>query len=740
MTEEADRQQPSFERVDFEFGEGSFPATATIAFEAVYGPSAPPARHVTVQAGRLGTWVIEFIPAEDLPAGARIGFRKVENDFKFAWRFQDYWPDARDYVTVEDAAGRPLPFECDRALKSKVPAVVTLPRPLPAGEPIVVRIGDRRRGGPGSVTRDAVYGCARVACGVRLEGDDTFRRVPGATVEISIVPQPSVAHCHVFSPSQAGPDEEFTTAVLPLDINGNGVPPPEGLGIECGGREAEAAETGSGSLCVRCTAPSEGVAHVEIRDGAHGLTARSNPILVAPGSDLKTYWGEFHAHGYDAVEINVLNDDTHPDKAYRYGRDATRLDFCGMGSHVFRHAPDAVHEWWELYREAAREHDEEGRYVTFLGCEWRDAEPEGGDRNLIWRDLDAPAPDPTWKIGEVYDRFRSRPAMVTPHVGGTPATPGPHDGEVERLCEMVSGHGQFEWFAQAYLAKGYRVGLIGGSDGHHARPGHPRLVSTFGGGRWASVLRMRDSGWAGGPLLGVLAERLERESLWEAFQARRTYASTGARALLDFRVNGLPMGSELKTDGDVELSVNVHGTAPVRRVDLIRGSHRLQRWEGDSERFSATLTDTPPDGETYYYVRVEQEDGEMLWSSPVWLESRSGRPADDLPAWNEPEDIDLDEVGDEEAARHLDDLLHYLRREENPDAFSRITPYRMVDSPRGEYAVFLGYLRDRRVRIHWFHEFEHPRIRLETGWVQYGRERIWGADWSLPMFPNQDTM
>ena len=27
----------------------------------------------------------------------------------------------------------------------------------------------------------------------------------------------------------------------------------------------------------------------------------------------------------------------------------------------------------------------------------------------------------------------------------------------------------------------------------------------------------------------------------------------------------------------------------------------------------------PPDGEVRYYIRVEQEDGNMAWSSPVWV-------------------------------------------------------------------------------------------------------------------------
>ena len=73
----------------------------------------------------------------------------------------------------------------------------------------------------------------------------------------------------------------------------------------------------------------------------------------------------------------------HPDKAFRYGRDVSRLDFCATGSHIFRHSPDAVHEWWELYRKAATRYDEEGRYIPFMGCEWRDRERDGGDRNIV---------------------------------------------------------------------------------------------------------------------------------------------------------------------------------------------------------------------------------------------------------------------------------------------------------------------------------------------------------------------
>jgi hypothetical protein len=435
----------------------------------------------------------------------------------------------------------------------------------------------------------------------------------------------------------------------------------------------------------------------------------------------------------------VLNADTSPEKAFRYGRDVTRLDFAGVGSHIFRNAPQAVHEWWELYRQAALKVDQPGRYVPLLGCEWRDIETEGGDRNLIWRDLDAPAPDPTWRIAEIYERLRGHPAMVIPHVGGTIAMPYKHDPDVETLCEMTSGHGNFEWFAQAYLSKGYKVGLIGGSDGHRGTPGHPRMV-LIDGGRFVNTLRHRDAGWSGGPLLAVCAERLDRESLWEAFRARRVYASTGARALLDFRANGAPMGSEISATRDVQFEIAIEGTAPIERVELIRDQSRLKRWEGGALHFDATLTDRPPDGARYYYLRVEQADGEILWSSPIWVDSSCGGMLDSLPAWNEGDALDLAAVGDNAASAYLADLWRYLRTEENAEGFSQLTPIKIVHSPLGDYAVFFGYMRDHPIRIHWFYEFESPRVRIEAGWVHYGCERILRAPWAAPLFPTQDRM
>ncbi|MFP6765398.1 MAG: hypothetical protein VB858_17355, partial [Planctomycetaceae bacterium] len=65
---------------------------------------------------------------------------------------------------------------------------------------------------------------------------------------------------------------------------------------------------------------------------------------------------------------------------------------------------------------------------------------------------------------------------------------------------------------------------------------------------------------------------------WEAFQARRCYATTGERIRLLFEVNGTAMGSELRTTGPPEIHFHIAGTKAIERVDLFRGIEILDSW------------------------------------------------------------------------------------------------------------------------------------------------------------------
>ena len=65
-------------------------------------------------------------------------------------------------------------------------------------------------------------------------------------------------------------------------------------------------------------------------------------------------------------------------------------------------------------------------------------------------------------------------------------------------------------------------------------------------------------------------------------------------------------------------------TAARRALTILRNEATIRRFTPtDVTEFDATFTDEDPIvGENRYYVRVEQTDGNMGWTSPVWATYR----------------------------------------------------------------------------------------------------------------------
>jgi len=156
------------------------------------------------------------------------------------------------------------------------------------------------------------------------------------------------------------------------------------------------------------------------------------------------------------------------------------------------------------------------------------------------------------------------------------------------------------------LARGYRVGFVGGTDNHTSFPTRdPEMGKGFCG------------------MTCVLAEALTREAIWDAMNARRTYATTGVPILARWTVNGHEMGQEGRLRGDqVRFSAEIHATAPIERVEVIADGKVV--WRHHPDAYDVTFDDEelppPPSQAGYYYLRLRQHDGHRAWLSPVWLD------------------------------------------------------------------------------------------------------------------------
>jgi hypothetical protein len=91
---------------------------------------------------------------------------------------------------------------------------------------------------------------------------------------------------------------------------------------------------------------------------------------------------------------------------------------------------------------------------------------------------------------------------------------------------------------------------------------------------------------------------------------------------MEFSCNGHLMGEEFDTSEAPSIKIKIHGTAPIRKVTLIRNEQNYEVWEPSPQEFDFSISfkdEKPKPGKYRYYLRVEQIDGNMGWTSPLWV-------------------------------------------------------------------------------------------------------------------------
>ena len=158
-------------------------------------------------------------------------------------------------------------------------------------------------------------------------------------------------------------------------------------------------------------------------------------------------------------------------------------------------------------------------------------------------------------------------------------------------------------FVQDALEKGYKLGFIGGGD-HF-----------------------------GVALAGIYVENLTREGIFEALQKRRCFATTGIKLHIDFRLNNAFMGETLRLSKDEKKIIYAKVLAPesIYSIAIVRNNQDIYIHAGKSkeENFeyhdNESLKDLLQKRENgapsaYYYLRIILANGEMAWTSPIWVE------------------------------------------------------------------------------------------------------------------------
>jgi hypothetical protein len=356
------------------------------------------------------------------------------------------------------------------------------------------------------------------------------------------------------------------------------------------------------------------------------LTGGSNPVLCLPREPvLKLYWGDIHGH-------TILSDGLgSPEDYLAFGREEALLDFCAIADHA-QYMSD---EDWALTQQVTRQFNAPGEYVTLLGYEYScNARLEHygdkclyypGDEGPLLRETDINR-GPYHDMAQFAPVWKEHGAMMVLHQHAR-GTCSYYDPELVRLAEVYSiwgcsedaggtrpllparNHDYTGHTVADALEKGWLLGLVASSDDHAGRPGATD---------WLRVSRAYPGG-----LVAVWARELTREAIWEALWNRRCYGTTGGRIILEFEVDDEPMGSVISSTafrGGHQLRARVLGEAPLQSVEVLRGREVIHTECSFNCSLRLEVHDDPPAGAAHYYtLRVTQADGEMAWSSPVWV-------------------------------------------------------------------------------------------------------------------------
>jgi hypothetical protein len=201
-------------------------------------------------------------------------------------------------------------------------------------------------------------------------------------------------------------------------------------------------------------------------------------------------------------------------------------------------------------------------------------------------------------------------------IAGTPLAWTADGDQAMLLCEVVNSHAfssstdesearrsNFEAGCNALLEAGYHLAFSSNQDNHCAN--------------WGASYGNRT---------GVLLPKgaaLTTDNFLAALKARRVYATMDKQAQLILTANGHVMGERFGNQGALTLKA-AYASKSGRSAAAVTIFHGVPGRNGKVSVLSnntggAPATVTPGLGEHFYYARVTQDDGRMLWSAPVWV-------------------------------------------------------------------------------------------------------------------------
>lgn len=389
----------------------------------------------------------------------------------------------------------------------------------------------------------------------------------------------------------------------------------------------------------------QGVYTIELTNVKTKKKYQSSPIKCFSQDMKSLFWGSLHSESerYDSTE-NI-------ESCLRHFRDEKSVNFFAVSP--FENQEETSNETWKHISQNVEELNEEERFTVYLGQQWVGEPKVEGVRQIVFakgeKGILRKKEQRSNTLKKIYKLFSPKEMLSIPcfTMGkGFEYNFDEFNPDFERVVEIYNAWGSSERTVKEgnnYPIKGpAKRGINESSEGSLVKAllDNKRFGFVAGGlddrGLYADFFDNDQEQYTAG-LTGVYADALARSNLFEALYNRNCYATTGERIIVGLTLAGQPMGAELDAGQKPGLAVNRHlagyvaGTTPLKKIELLRNGEVIKEFITKDQFFDFTYDDMDHLSEccvqskdkkpfVFYYMRVEQEDGHMAWTSPIWVD------------------------------------------------------------------------------------------------------------------------
>lgn len=323
----------------------------------------------------------------------------------------------------------------------------------------------------------------------------------------------------------------------------------------------------------------------------------------------QVFFGNIHAH------TSYSDGQGTPEEAFEHARNSGAVDIQAITDHdhdLNYKLPDGS---WKLDRiiEMAKKYTVEGEFIAISGFEWTLTSrghitiyntSEWIDRSttdlydiyqwIVDREATAQFCHPGRKYGDFFD-FEYFP-KVDLYINTIEVGNGAGSNSNNVIKEEY-----FERYQRA-LNRGWHVGASANQDNHQKQ--------------WATVNDARTA---------FVIDELTTDKVYEALKTRNIYATEDRNAYIAFVTEGAKMGDILYDIHKATLRVEYSDPGePVRRA-AVYSNNGVIELDVSGDEWIIELNVDNPLSYNWYFVKIDQIDGNEIVSSPIWFQSSTNK-------------------------------------------------------------------------------------------------------------------